>query len=184
MDWLNQLVVNFEQLYVFPDKAKELKVYIDEERTAESLSKISSREAQIEFVQKQLDHVLKDKHVRIRATIETETADVTEPQGFADPEFDLRLCKFGFTKVERLPGNLGDLNINGFFPIHPYLDRVVASAFNFVSGTDGLVIDLRENGGGSPASIALVASYLVGDSPEQLSSIYWRPTDQTNEFWT
>jgi retinol-binding protein 3 len=60
----------------------------------------------------------------------------------------------------------------------------VAAAMNFVNGTDALIIDLRGNGGGNPAMVALICSYLFGPEPVHLNDLYWREGNRTDEFWT
>jgi C-terminal processing protease CtpA/Prc len=53
----------------------------------------------------------------------------------------------------------------------------------FLAGTRALIIDLRENGGGSPAMVALVTSYLF-DRRTHLNDLWTRATNKTEEFWT
>jgi C-terminal processing protease CtpA/Prc len=43
---------------------------------------------------------------------------------------------------------------------------------NFINGTDALIIDMRRNGGGNPAMVALVCSYLFGPEPVHLNDLY------------
>jgi C-terminal processing protease CtpA/Prc len=47
-----------------------------------------------------------------------------------------------------------------------------------------LIIDLRSNGGGDPFTVALVASYLFGDKPVHINSLYFRPANRTDDFYT
>jgi C-terminal processing protease CtpA/Prc len=47
-----------------------------------------------------------------------------------------------------------------------------------------LIIDLRGNGGGSPFTVALVSSYLFGPVPVHLNSLYNRPENRTDDFFT
>ncbi|MEZ5163407.1 MAG: S41 family peptidase [Fimbriimonadaceae bacterium] len=60
----------------------------------------------------------------------------------------------------------------------------MAAAMNFLSNTDAMIIDLRQNGGGDPSGVQVVCSYFFGEKPVHLNSIYFRPTDETHEFWT
>jgi C-terminal processing protease CtpA/Prc len=59
----------------------------------------------------------------------------------------------------------------------------VAAAMTFLAGTRAMIIDLRQNGGGSPRMVALVASYLF-DRRTHLNDLWTRSTDATEEFWT
>jgi C-terminal processing protease CtpA/Prc len=52
-----------------------------------------------------------------------------------------------------------------------------------VADVDALIIDLRENGGGSPGMVAHVSSYLFSKRVH-LNDLWTRRTNETNEFWT
>jgi C-terminal processing protease CtpA/Prc len=55
---------------------------------------------------------------------------------------------------------------------------------NFLANAEALIIDLRQNGGGEPGAVALISSYLFGPEPVHLSDIYWRPDNETRQWWT
>jgi hypothetical protein len=51
-------------------------------------------------------------------------------------------------RVEVLPGNVGDVKLNGFAPYEfAGFRKAVGDAMSFVSGTDALIIDPGQNGG-------------------------------------
>jgi C-terminal processing protease CtpA/Prc len=82
-----------------------------------------------------------------------------------------------------MPGNVGYIKFNAFVDTELGADTV-ASAMNFVGNTDFLIFDLRDNGGGDPAMVKLICSYLFGDKSVHLNDLYWRKGDKTEEFWT
>ena len=53
----------------------------------------------------------------------------------------------------------------------------------FVAGTRALIVDLRENGDGSPAMVSYVSSYLFSRRTH-LNDIWTRQTGRTEAFWT
>lgn len=89
---------------------------------------------------------------------------------------------YGFKKVERLDGGVGLLEFEAFFPADEAGDTI-AAAMSFLAASDAVIVDLRANGGGSPATVALVCSYFF-DGPTHLNDIYTRATDTTKQFWT
>src|SRR5258707_229783 len=58
-----------------------------------------------------------------------------------------------------------------------------SAAMNFLGSVDGLIIDLRENGGGDPKMVAYISSYLF-DERTHLNDLYNRKENKTEEFWT
>ncbi|MBO6513480.1 MAG: S41 family peptidase [Phycisphaerales bacterium] len=90
----------------------------------------------------------------------------------------------GFMRVERLDGNIGYLKLDGFVAVADARKNTDA-AMQLLSGSSALIFDLRENGGGDPETVQLISSYLFDpDEPVHLNSLYFRPTDETTEFWT
>jgi C-terminal processing protease CtpA/Prc len=98
-------------------------------------------------------------------------------------KLEARLDNYGLHRVERLPGNIGYLDIHYFY--HPaWGGDTAAAAMNFLTNTNALIIDLRKCTGGYPGMIALISSYLFGEEPVHLDSIYWRDDDITQQYWT
>jgi hypothetical protein len=90
---------------------------------------------------------------------------------------------FAFEKVERLPGNIMYLKLNGFFDAE--IGKAAASAaMNLAANGNAMIIDLRENRGGDPRMVAHVASYLLGDKKVHLSDIHFRAENETDAFWS
>jgi C-terminal processing protease CtpA/Prc len=89
---------------------------------------------------------------------------------------------FGVERVERLPGNIGYLELRGFANAE-WAGEAVASAMSLLAHTEALIVDLRRNGGGDPATVALVTSYLL-DERTHLNDLYFRPENQTTQYWS
>lgn len=90
---------------------------------------------------------------------------------------------FAFEKVERLPGNIMYLKLNGFFEAE--IGKAAATAaMNLAANGKAMIIDLRDNRGGDPRMVAHMASYLLGDKKVHLSDIYFRAENETNSFWS
>ncbi len=83
------------------------------------------------------------------------------PQG--SREQTARSSNFGIQRVEILPGNIGYLNLTSFYRPEEARDTFVA-AMQVLAHTDALVLDLRENKGGSPDMAVLLASFMF-DQP-------------------
>jgi len=91
---------------------------------------------------------------------------------------------YGIEKIERLPGNVGYIELRGF-GMPTFVGPAYTAAMSLMAGTDALILDLRRNGGGSPASVAYLMSHFfpLGDQ-RHLIDIYNRPSDTTEQFWT
>ncbi len=56
---------------------------------------------------------------------------------------------------------------------------------NFLANSDALIVDLRENGGGAPAMIQLLSSYLFsGEPPAPERLLLPAATTRPMQFWT
>src|SRR5262249_14116095 len=80
--------------------------------------------------------------------------------------------------------NIGLIDLRAF--LEKDLTRpALSAAMALVASTNALIIDLRENGGGEPETVALLCSYLVPAGTRlHVNDIYDRPTNKTTEYWT
>ena len=173
--------------YVFPETAKKMEDAVRERLARKEYDSITSAKALASTLENNLREVSHDKHLRIVYSAqplppENTNREPTPEQISRQIEF-LRTVNFGFEKVERLPGNIGYIDLRGFQPAEFGAETVVA-AMNFVSNTDALIFDLRRNGGGDPAMVALISSYLFGPEPVHLNDLYFRPDNSTRQWWT
>jgi hypothetical protein len=88
----------------------------------------------------------------------------------------------GFEKIERLPHNIGYLDLRVFAPTAMAGD-VAAAAMTLLAQSDALIIDLRNNGGGHGEMAHLIMAYLLAGSRE-VSGNYHRPTDEHTRAMT
>jgi len=173
--------------YVFAEVAKKMEADIKARHAAKEYDSLITAQTFAAKVTSDLQAVSKDKHIRLRFSAEKITPGQQRGEPSAEEKaLDLwynRRTNFGFGKVERLDGNIGYIDLLGFNG-HEGTAETVAAAMNFIANTDALIIDLRRNGGGSPRAVALISSYLFGDKPVHLNSLYWRKGDKTDDFWT
>src|SRR5207249_11637120 len=94
-----------------------------------------------------------------------------------------RQVNFGFERVERLPGNVGYLEVRSFGFDPAWIEDVAAAAFTFLANTDALILAVRRIGGRTPGMLARVSSYLFGADPLHLNSLCWRPCHPTAPFY-
>jgi len=173
--------------YVFPETAKKMEQSIRERVAKKEYDQITSAKLFATKLTTDLQDVSHDKHLRVRYSDRSipERGPQREPtaEEREQRKRDLNWSNHGFSKVERLRGNIGYLEFVNFMDDELGADTV-AAAMNFVANTDALIIDMRNNGGGNPAMVALVCSYLFGPDPVHLNDLYWREGNRTDEFWT
>jgi peptidase S41-like protein len=174
--------------YVFPETAKKMEQAVRERIARKEYDGIISAKTLATMLQGHLQEVSHDKHLRVMFSAEPLPPDSEGdrepgPEELAREMEFLRTQNFGFEKVERLPGNVGYLDLRGFLPAQFGAETVVA-AMNFLANTDALIIDLRRNGGGEPAMVALISSYLFEGEPVHLNDLYFRPDNSTRQWWT
>ena len=119
----------------------------------------------------------------------TGAADQVDPENEADQDRMARYLEmarktnYGFERVERLKGNIGYIDLRNFYPSE-YGGETAVAAMNFVANCDALIIDLRQNHGGYPSMVQLITSYLYDPEPRHINTFYYRPTNDTQQFWT
>lgn len=173
--------------YIFPEVAQKIDADFKERQRKGEYDSVSDGEAFARLLTEHAQAISKDKHLRVR--FHKEKLETPQPsvgpsrQEILDYEKEMKRINGGFEKVERLQGNVGYVDFR-FFGQHPVSFKAVDSAFAFLQNTDALIIDLRQNGGGSPEMVAYICSYLFDEEPVHLNDLYFRPSNETRQFWT
>jgi len=112
--------------------------------------------------------------------------DETEPKNHEARRLAMRqmgrLDNFGIRRVERLDGNVGYLDVRRV-AVPANAGPAISAAMELVAGTYALILDLRNNGGGSPEGVLFWCSYLLEEKPTHLNDIYHADTGETRQFW-
>jgi len=74
-----------------------------------------------------------------------------------------RKINYGLQKVEILPGNIGYIKINKFQNLNDVMQTAIG-AMQFISNTDAVIFDLRNNGGGDGRTAKLFLNYFLEDT--------------------
>src|SRR5688572_607800 len=181
---LDKLAQELKDAYVFPDVAEKMAADLKAKKA--EYDKITSGPELARKLTQDLQAVSKDKHLRVRASATPFSKPKNDAPSAADRQRDQEFARFvnGMVhKVERLPGNVGYLEIRNFMQPDG-VSGPFAAAMDFLAGTEALILALRRNGGGSGKGVAGVCSYFFGEGPVHLSSLYWRKGARTEEVWS
>ena len=174
--------------YVFPDVANQLSTTLAGKLAKGDYAAANTANAFAEALTHDLKELGKDGHFRVGF----------DPDFHAPAAHDARAAKteleqirqdvtsssFGIQRVERLPGNVGYMEIRQFGPTE-LVSAAYASAMVLLSGTDALILDLRRNGGGEPTSVAYLLSHFFDEGDERhLNDLYFRHDNITHQYWT
>ena len=128
-------------------------------------------------VTRQLYAVTHDKHLAV--TVTRVSAAGAEPSSSENRTRRARAENFGVREVSILEGNIGYLDLRSFYRIDEARDTI-AAAMLLLGHADALIIDLRNNSGGSPETVALLAGYLFDRPGMPLFDIVPRSGDATH----
>jgi hypothetical protein len=163
--------------YVFPDRAAQAKVKITGALAAGDYDEIADASIFAQRLTADLQAVTHDKHMRVFAAFGERA-----PSGVPPPS------NAGFARVDRLKGNIGYIKLLGFPPPGPF-NLAADQAMADLISTDALIIDVRDNGGGNPDSVAYLCSFFFDPkTPVHINNLIYRKpgTNEftTTEFWT
>ena len=181
---IEDIAAALDEVYVFPEVAAKMGQRLQQRRAEGAYDEISALPDFCDRLTEDLQEVSQDLHLNV---------DYAPPaaEGGEEPSEEeqrqRRLLRSQrnnhcFERVERLDGNVGYLKLNCFVDAEVGGATAIA-ALGFLAHVDALIIDLRENGGGSPSMIQLLTSHFLAE-PTHLNSFYVRRTDETNQFWT
>ncbi len=178
--------------YIFPEIADELSKML--KRNLKE-GKYDSLVNPADFAWKltnDLQSVSKDKHLMVvydPPVIAREMTLTDEDRAIEEAEWAKELVKhlkrdnYGFKEVKILEGNIGYLDLREF--VDPkYGGATLTAVMEFLGNSDAIIIDLRQNDGGSPWMVQLLASYFFSSEPVHIADHFNRPRNELSQTWT
>jgi hypothetical protein len=173
-----------KEYYVEPAMAQKMIDALNAHAAKGEYDSINDGDALAERLTHDLQDVSHDLHLRVSFSPYKMPAE----RGVPSPEDEARFHQqmehdnCAFEKVEILPNNIGYVKFDGFMDAS-FCGPTVTAAMGFIAHTDAVIFDIRQNGGGQPDMVALIASYLF-DQRTHLIDIYNRKEDTTTQNWT
>jgi C-terminal processing protease CtpA/Prc len=185
---IENIIAELNDGYIFPETAHRIEKYIRENQHNQIYNYISNPTEFASILTKHLSYISNDKHLFVDFYKDIISDGKGDYFKMTTEELELKNRKdisenFGFNKIKILKGNIGYIELKRFINTGN-APKFAASAFDFVADTKALIIDIRNNEGGSPYMVQLLCSYLLEESQVHLNSIYWRKRQTTDEFYT
>lgn len=184
---VNNLEKSLLENYISADNAQNMKNLIKRNLAKGLYDNITYPEEFAYNLTKDLRSVYNDLHLSVsfnprleKNLLETST-NRTSKQTKAIEE--ARRQNFGFKKAEIINGNIGYMYFDGFYDLNENSKSKVESVFTSLKGSEALIIDLRNNGGGSPDMVKYICSFLF-NKPTHINDLYERRTNKTQSYWT
>lgn len=175
--------------YVFPDVAARIASDLDAGLKTGRYDRDITTKAFADHLSRDIRASGNDRHLMVQFAPKFKAPPEGEPPPATKADLDeahawIAKDGAGIAAVRRLPGNIGYIDLRAF----PPADFVVArykAAMLMLSGSDGIIVDLRQNGGGDPQAVALFLSYFFQETDvRHLNDMYWRKDGSTAEFHT
>ena len=182
IDSLNTVLNNH---YVFPEKAKSISTYLASQLNKNAYANDLQNPQQLAGqLQMDITKIQQDPHMHIKYD-----PGFRVQQYLAPPEEEINQTKkywkehnYAFTKVEILPGNIGYFTFNVFVDDVEAAKPTISAALRFLSNTSAVIIDLRENYGGSPAMVSQIESYFF-NTKTHMNDLINRSAKDTTFFY-
>jgi tetratricopeptide (TPR) repeat protein len=167
--------------YVLAEKARNYSKEFRKKYLAGAYASITDAKEFADKVTADLQNITHDRHVSLR---KIDASDIGERAAGA-LHHPVRLHRLrlkensGFHKLEWINGHIGYLDLRRFWAFESAREMVLA-AMKFLENADAIIIDVRENGGGSGTHLS---SFFL-PYPTQLTGWYYREQNYTEEFRT
>jgi hypothetical protein len=185
----SDIVAHISQLlldnYVFPDTGIKMSTHIKNRLKEGAYTNITDPVAFSDALTIDLYSIYRDGHLLVQYVPQQVTQNTVAPNNPAnneDPLSRIRQANFGLRKVEILSGNTGYIHIDHFWADSVYGKETVKAALQFVSNTHALIIDVRDCGGGSQETVAMICGYFL-EKPTHINDMYDRAANTTTAYW-
>jgi retinol-binding protein 3 len=179
-----------KEKYVFADIGEKMAKYIQQQQKKRTYDSYSELKPFCAKLTSDLREISNDKHLFVFYS--PEEAYQVKAYNKMLPEEEIKKVKerdyeidkkgnFGFKKVEILDGNIGYLEIK-YCSDTDILEEALNGAMKFLSNSDAIIIDMRDNGGGEMSS--LLQSYFLPAKKILLGSANCRDASQNKQSWS
>lgn len=183
---VTQLAQTVEDNYVFPDVARKVAANLRERDAKHAYDGAATPDALAAMLADDMRSTGKDLHFNVWPDPDYKPSPTTSPSAetLAQQREQAERMAGGIFRAERLPGNVGYLDLRGFEPVY-YSAANIDAAMALLKNTEAIIIDLRKNGGGDGDTVTYLLSHFFGEGdPKHLNDMVFRKDHRTEQHWT
>lgn len=179
-----EIADKINEYYIFEDVANLLSKKLKSEIELKTFDNLTDKEF-AKSLSSYLTQYGNDLHFNVlyRPSPKEEEKTINEKELLEKYDSINRQWNYGFEKVTRLDGNIGYIEYTGFPEGNKSAQQILDATMNFVSNTNALIIDLRNNRGGDGKMVELFLSYFF-DKKIKLGDSYTRYNNKTTKSYT
>jgi hypothetical protein len=178
---VDQVAHEMEAHYVFPDVGAKMAATIRERAARGGYDALSRSADFADVLTQDLRAISHDRHALVERTPPPGAASAEDAE-WERLQAENRATS-GLGATERLPGNVAHLVLRSFEPLDA-ARAALSQRLSALADASALILDVRDNSGGDPETVAFVASYLFGEVPVHLNDMWWRDSGKSQAFFT
>jgi len=182
---IDSLVTTLNNNYVFPEKAESISIFLQSQLNKNIYAPyLKNPQKLAEQIENDINQIHHDPHLHIQydpGFVAREYAKPSEEEVNQSKKY-WKEQNYSFPKVEILPGNVGYLPFNGFVDDIESAKPTICSALRFLANTCAIIIDVRENQGGSPDMVSQIESYFFREKTH-MNDLINRSAKDTTVFY-
>jgi hypothetical protein len=184
---VKQLAQSVEDNYVFPEVAKKVAAHLRDRDAKNAYASAGTAASLAEMLTADMRTSGEDLHLGVRFDPEFKAApDEGAPsaEALAQQRQASERLAGGVFRVERLPGNVGYLDMRGFEPV-AFSAPSIEAAMALLRHTEAIILDLRKNGGGDGETVAYLMSHFFSEGDRRhLNDMVFRKNQRSEQYWT
>ena len=171
------------ELYVYPDIAEQMVHLIQTRLDDGEYDGLETLEIFVTELNRDMLSVYPDGHLQVSVLREAVLERSSDEDWWKAHKDKSRFDNFGFRRCERMPGNVGYLELTAFdFP--ELAGKTLVAAMQYLAHTDAIIIDLRKNPGGRGEMVQILLSYFFEDHRVHYLTEYDGVRSITRQWWT
>jgi len=178
---IHGVIEDLKTYYIYPDVAQKIADALLAHEASGDYDTVTYGAPLADLLTRQLREVSHDMHLEVvyskTSLPDRSSGPTSERLALYRKALEENNCTF--EKVEILPNNIGYLKLNSF-PDLSICRGIAVAAMASLNDADAIIFDLRENRGGYPSMVMLIASYLF-EHPQYMYSPRENTTEQS---WT
>ena len=182
---IDSLDLSLNKNYVFPEKAKKISIFLQAQLKSNVYNAfLNNPEKLAEKIELDINSIHRDPHLHFQydlGFVQQEERKKSVEEIKQEKNY-WKENNYSFKKLEILQGNIGYFSLEGFMDDVESAKPTIYSALKFLSNSSAIIIDLRENGGGSPQMVSQIESYFFKERTH-MNDIVNRTAKDTTVFY-